>query len=143
VKAFAQARMPALNLPYLCSVILIDGTLTFESTDSLERKSTDTEVQQLMTRVSVTHDPAQEAVPRKESARVTIRLQDGRSESVFVEHVKGYPTSPLSHEDVESKARQLIGPVLGAAKTSALIDLVRRIDELADAGVLAAAMAVS
>jgi 2-methylcitrate dehydratase PrpD len=143
VNAFVHARMPALNLPYLCSVILIDGTLTFETADSLERMSTDAEVQQLMTRVSVTHDPAQEAVPRKESARVTIRLQGGRSESVFIEHVKGYPANPLSHADVESKARELMGPLLGPAKTNALIDLVWRIDELSDAGALAVAMVAS
>jgi 2-methylcitrate dehydratase PrpD len=143
VNAFVHARMPALNLPYLCSVILIDGTLTFETADSLERMSIDAEVQQLMTRVSVTHDPAQEAVPRKESARVTIRLQGGRSESVFIEHVKGYPASPLSHADVESKARELMGPVLGSATTNALIDLVWRIDQLSDAGALAAAMVAS
>ena len=143
VNAFVRAQMPALNLPYLCSVILIDGKLTFEMADSLARKSGDAQVQHLMTRVSVTHDPAQEAVPRKESARVTIRLHGGRSESVFVEHVKGYPSSPMSREDVESKARELIAPVLGSAKTSALVELVWRIDQLSDAGVLAAAMVAS
>ncbi|HMI91666.1 MAG TPA: hypothetical protein VK509_09910, partial [Polyangiales bacterium] len=74
------------------------------------------------------------------SARVTIRLHGGRSESVFVEHVKGYPPNPLSHADVESKARDLMAPLLGAAQTSALIDLVWRIDQLPNAGVLAAAM---
>ena len=140
VAAFAHAEMPALNLPYLCSVILIDGELTFEMADSLQRKSTDVEVQRLMTRVAVMHDPAQEATPRKESARVTIRLQDGRSESVFVEHVRGYPANPMTREDVEAKARTLMSPVLGAAKTDELIDLALRIDRLPDAGVLAEAM---
>jgi 2-methylcitrate dehydratase PrpD len=132
--------MPALNLPYLCSVILLDGALSFEMADSLERKSKDGAVRQLMTRVRVTHDPAQEAVPRKESARVTIRLRDGRSDSVFVEQVKGYPTHPLSHEDVEAKARDLMRPTLGAVQTQALIDLVWRVDALSDASVLATGM---
>jgi 2-methylcitrate dehydratase PrpD len=140
VAVFADAQMPALNLPYLCSVILIDGALAFETADSLERMSADAEVRRLMTRVRVLHDPAQEAVPRKESARVTIRLQDGRSETAFVEHVRGYPPNPMTHEDVETKARELMSPVLGPARADALIDLVWRIDALPDAGVLAAAM---
>jgi 2-methylcitrate dehydratase PrpD len=140
VRAFANAEMPALNLPYLCSVILLDGELSFEMADSLERRSTDLAVQQLMTRVAVVHDPRQEAVPRKESARVTIRLQDGRSETVFVEHVRGYPTNPMTHEDVEAKARTLMTPVLGRAKADALIELAFDIDALPDAGVLAPAM---
>ena len=140
VSVFANAQMPALNLPYLCSVILVDGTLTFETADSRERMATDTEVRRLMARVTVQHDPAQEAVPRKESARVTIWLHDGSRESAFVEHVLGYPANPMTHEDVEAKARELMSPVLGAAPTTALIDLVWRIDDLPDAGVLAAAM---
>jgi 2-methylcitrate dehydratase PrpD len=139
-RVFAQAEMPALNLPYLCSLILVDGTLAFEMADSLDRKSTDPEVQQLMARVSVAHDPAQEAVPRKESARVTIRLRDGRTESVFVEHVLGYPANPMTRQDVETKARELMGPVLGSAQTDALIGLALRIDDLPDGGALAAAM---
>jgi 2-methylcitrate dehydratase PrpD len=140
VSVFASAQMPALNLPYLCSVILVDGTLTFDTADSRQRMATDTQVRRLMARVTVQHDPAQEAVPRKESARVTIWQHDGSRESVFVEHVLGYPANPMTHEDVEAKARELISPVLGAAQTSALIDLVWRIDDLADAGVLAAAL---
>jgi len=141
VGAFANAEMPALNLPYLCSVILIDGALGFEMADSMERKTTDPAVAALMPRVTVKHDPAQEAVPRKESARVTIQLRDGGREQVFVEHVRGYPANPMSHEDVEEKARELIASVLGAARAERLIELAWNIDGLADAGVLADAMA--
>jgi hypothetical protein len=46
----------------------------------------------------------------------------------------------MTHADVETKARELIRPVLGPVRTDALVDLVFRIDELKDAGVLAAAM---
>ena len=137
---FASADMPALNIPYLCSVILVDGTLTFEMADSLQRRSSDAEVQRLMAHVSVKHDPAQEAVPRKESARVTVVLRDGRSESVFVEHVRGYPGNPMNRQDVEAKARELMGPILGPTPTDALIQLTSALDDLPDAGVLAAAM---
>ncbi|MBD3646025.1 MAG: MmgE/PrpD family protein, partial [Pseudomonadales bacterium] len=90
VNAFANAEMPALNLPYLCSVILIDGSLSFEMADSRERMSTDVAVRELMKRVSVIHDPDQEAEPRVESARVTIHLKDGSKETTFVEHVRGF-----------------------------------------------------
>jgi hypothetical protein len=46
----------------------------------------------------------------------------------------------MSRQDVEDEARELMGPVLGAARTNARIDLAWGIDELPDAGVLAAAM---
>lgn len=143
VNAFANAEMPALNLPYLCSIILIDGALGFEMADSRERMSNDAEVRELMPRVSVAHDPDQEAEPRKESARVTIHLEDGTRETTFVEHVRGYPANPMSHDDVENKARELMSPVLGADRTEALIQMVWSLDSLPDAGVLVEAMASS
>jgi 2-methylcitrate dehydratase PrpD len=141
VAAFASAEMPALNLPYLCSVILIDGKLSFEMADSMVRKTTDQEVLALMNKVSVQHDPDQEAEPRKESARVIITRKDGSTEVVFVEHVRGYPMNPMDHQDVEDKARELMTPVMGRAGTEELIDLVWRIDSLEDAGVIASKMA--
>lgn len=140
VAAFANAEMPALNLPYLCAVILVDGKLSFEMADSMERKLHDEEVLRLMKLVSVKHDPEQEAVPRKESARVSIALLDGHRETEFVEHVRGYPPNPMSHEDVEDKARDLMGPILGAHRTNELIDLAWRVDQLPDAGLLVDAM---
>lgn len=141
VGVFANAAMPALNLPYLCAVILLDGLLSFDMADSLARKSGDATVQALMKHVSVRHDPAQEAVPRKESARVTIHQNNGNSVSHFVEHVRGYPPDPMSRQDVEDKARELMTPVLGAARTNTLIAQVWQIERLEDAGVLATAMA--
>jgi 2-methylcitrate dehydratase PrpD len=141
VTAFARAEMPALNLPYLCAVILIDGALSFEMADSLHRKSTDPEVHRLMERVSIARDPTQEAVPRKESARVRIHLEKGHCETVFVDHVHGYPSNPLSHEDVEHKARELMEPALGSRQTDALIERVWKLDALPDASILADAMA--
>lgn len=140
VDAFANADMPALNLPYLCAIILIDGKLDFEMADDMARKTTDAEVHALMSRVNVIHDPAQEAVPRKESARVTVVLNDGSRETTFVEHVLGYPANPMSHDDVEEKASDLMGRVLGPDRTRALIDRIWRIDEFTDAAEIVPAL---
>ena len=69
--------------------------------------------------------------------------QRARSDSVFVEHVKGYPPNPMTHDEVEDKARELMTPVLGRVQTEALIELAWRVDTLSDAGVFPAAMAAS
>ncbi|HJM89636.1 MAG TPA: MmgE/PrpD family protein [Dehalococcoidia bacterium] len=140
VTAFANAEMPALNLPYLCSIILIDGALQFEAADSLERMKGDAEVRALMPRVHVAHDPAQEAEPRIESARVTVTLAGGGTEQTFVEHVRGFPANPMDHDDVEAKALELMVPKLGEAASRRLVELVWGIDDLANAGVLVDAM---
>ncbi|MFN3514906.1 MAG: MmgE/PrpD family protein [Phenylobacterium sp.] len=130
-QAFRDAAMPALNLRYLTAIILIDGRLDFVSAQSLERMADDEAARALMARVEIRHDPAQEApppAPRPESARVTVRLADGRQESAFVPHVLGYPTHPMGRADVEAKALDLMGPSLGPKRAQTVVDAVAHLE---------------
>ena len=72
-QAFRDAAMPALNLRYLSSIILLDGKLDFVAAQSLERMSTDARAKALMQRVTIAHDPAQEA-PRGAAAQRSPRV---------------------------------------------------------------------
>jgi 2-methylcitrate dehydratase PrpD len=114
--AFATAAMPALNLPYLCSIILADGKLDFVAAQSRERFLNDAQIRASMRNVEVIHDPAQEAEPRVESARVILRLDEGTTHERFLDHVKGFPAHPFERKDVETKALELMAPHLGAAR---------------------------
>jgi len=130
VAAFATAGMPALNLPYLCSVILLDGRLDLDAAQSRERMTTDPAVRALMARVTVAHDPDQEREPRAESARVTITRHTGPPVTCFVPAVEGYPSHPMPAAMVVAKARRLLTPALGEDGAARVIDLVDRIDTL-------------
>jgi 2-methylcitrate dehydratase PrpD len=114
--AFATAAMPALNLPYLCSIILADGKLDFVAAQSRERFLNDASIRAFMRNVEVIHDPAQEAEPRIESARVILRLDDGSTQERFLDHVKGFPAHPFERQDVEAKAMELMAPHLGESR---------------------------
>jgi 2-methylcitrate dehydratase PrpD len=134
-EAFRDAAMPALNLRYLTAIILIDGHLDFFSAQSLERMHGDAEVMALMKRVDVTHDPAQEAPagePRRESARVTVTHLDGSTVEIFVPHVVGFPSHPMSRNEVEAKAFNLMVPRLGAERARTVIEQVANIERLDD-----------
>jgi 2-methylcitrate dehydratase PrpD len=141
VGAFATAGMPALNLPYLCAVILLDGHLDLDAAQSRTRMTGDPAVRALMDRVTVVHDPDQEREPRAESARVTITCRDGSSLTAFVPEVVGYPSHPLPEDLVVAKARGLLAPALGEAGADRVIDLVGSIDELPSVDPLLAALA--
>lgn len=133
VEAFQNAAMPALSLPYLTAIIMIDGKLEFDQVDSRERFGADPEVRALMGKVQVLHDPAQThkpGTPRTESARVTITLRDGGRHEVFVGHVPGYPSHPMSRDEVEEKAMGLMVPRLGEKRARAVVDHVRNIEAL-------------
>ena len=145
VEAFQNAAMPALSLPYITAIILIDGELKFDQVDSRERFSNDAEVKDLMRKVEVLHDPQQThkpGTPRTESARVTITLTGGKKHEVFVGHVPGYPSHPMSREDVEEKALGLMAPKLGEQRARAVVESVAHIERITNAAELAQMIAI-
>ncbi len=130
---FRRANMPALNIPYLAAIIMLDGRLDFVAAQSLERMANDTAVRAFAEKVEVVADPAQETgegEDRTESARVTLTMTDGTQKSRYVPYVPGFPTHPLSKDEVETKARELVEPVLGAAGAARLIALCDGLDGL-------------
>jgi hypothetical protein len=76
------------------------------------------------------------AAPR--SARVEVRLRDGRTVSHFTRHAPGTKENPLDTAGVNAKAQSLIAPVLGARRAAAIIERVNRVDTLANVRELAA-----
>ncbi|MEW6186735.1 MAG: MmgE/PrpD family protein [Thermodesulfobacteriota bacterium] len=131
ITVFSEAKMPALNLPYLSAVILEDGDLTFEMAQSEERM-TSPSIKKKMERVALGHDPGQERTPRVESAMVEARLKNGKQERIFIEHVLGFPDRPMNRQDVEDKARSLATPVLGKERTDKLIETCWNLEKLPD-----------
>jgi 2-methylcitrate dehydratase PrpD len=139
--AFATATMPALNLPYLCSIIVLDGRLDFAAAHNRARMD-EPDVRALMSRVEVVHDAAQEREPRAESARVTVTLRDGSRHEAFIEEVAGFPTHPLGHDEVEAKAMELLAPRLGDNGARRLVASIWSLESMTDVGDIVAAMAV-
>ncbi len=142
--AFRTAAMPALNLPYLAAVILVDGHLNLAAASSLERLHHDEAVMALMAAVEVVHDPTQETGTgrdRAESARVTLTLRSGEVRERFVGFVAGYPTHPMHRDQIEAKARELMVPTLGARRADEVITACARLTELDHAGELVSMIA--
>ncbi len=143
-QAFREAEMPALNLRYLSAIILIDGKLDFVSAQSLERMHGDARAKTLMERVTIEHDPAQEAKPgepRTESARVTVSMAGGAQKDIYVPYVLGFPSHPMSRADVEAKALELMAPHLGEARTKDVIRRVAALEGESNPGALAGLIA--
>jgi len=68
------------------------------------------------------------AAPR--SGRVDVTMRDGRTVTHFTRHAPGSKENPLDTLAVAAKARNLMTPVLGTARTEALIERVNRLEEL-------------
>ena len=140
---FRSANMPALNIPYLAAIIMIDGRLDFVDAQSLERMNTDARAKALAAKVEVVADPTLETgegEARTESARVTLTTKDGKTHQRFVPFVPGFPTHPLQTDEVEQKARELVVPVLGKDRAKRLIALCASLDNASSIEPLVALM---
>jgi hypothetical protein len=70
------------------------------------------------------------AAPR--SARVEVRLRDGRTVNRFTRHAPGTKENPLDAAGVNAKAKSLMEPVIGARRTAAVIERVHGLEAVGD-----------
>jgi 2-methylcitrate dehydratase PrpD len=119
--------MPDLNIQYLFAVALLDGRVSFKAGHDHERMHAP-EIRAFGPKVVAVYDPA---IP-EESHRsiVEVTLKDGRTLSKDVESFRGKADNPLDTEEVEAKARDLIGTMFASAQTERLIEAVRDLEML-------------
>ena len=59
-------------------------------------------------------------------------MTDGRQVDLFVSHAPGTPENPFTTDRVNGKARELMAPILGEARTDRLIEQVHSIEDVED-----------
>ena len=123
--------MPDVNCQHMLALALVDGTVTFAATQSYDRMS-DPAVLAVKELVNLVADPGLMDSESPRSAKVEVALKDGRTLSHFTPHAFGTRQNPMDTESVNAKARQLLEPVLGPTQTEAVIQLVNRLEDVAD-----------
>ncbi len=121
--------MPDICLQHLVAVMLLDKTVTFRAAHDKPLMQDATVVKQ-RAKVQLVPDAELEKLIPLRVAVVELTLNDGTKLSERVEHVRGTPENPMSREEVVAKARELMGPVLGAEQASRLIDQVLVLETL-------------
>jgi 2-methylcitrate dehydratase PrpD len=124
--------MPDISMEHLCAVMLLDGTVTFESAHDV-RRLRDPQVLALRRRVELRGDDGLTAAMPSRQGIVELRLTDGRSLRHHTTAVRGTAQNPMTRAEVEDKCRHLMAPVLGARRARALCAAVWRIETLTDA----------
>jgi 2-methylcitrate dehydratase PrpD len=66
------------------------------------------------------------------AARVTIGLANKQRHSTLVIHFKGTPRNPLSHSEVEDKARKLTHRLLSEQQLERLVEAVDHLEKIDD-----------
>jgi 2-methylcitrate dehydratase PrpD len=124
--------MPDVNVQHIVALALVDGEINFENSHSYERMK-DPRVLAARERIELVADPQLVSVEAPRSGFVEVTLADGRRVSKLVRHAPGTPENPLDTAGVAEKARSLMGPILGAERSTALIGRVLELETLADA----------
>src|ERR1700758_3575359 len=105
--------MPDICLQHLVAVMLLDKTVTFHAAHDKPRMQ-DPAVLRERAKVQLIPDEELEKLIPVRVAMVEVTLLDGTRLSERVEHVRGTPENPMTTDEVVSKARELMSPVLGA-----------------------------
>ncbi len=121
-------EMPDINLQYCFACALIDGDISFEAAHDVKRLNKDKKVKELKSRITLIGDES--LGEGGHPAIVKVTLKGGRVITQEMESFRGKAENPMSTEEVEKKARDLIEPVLGAKKTKTLIETVRNLEKL-------------
>jgi 2-methylcitrate dehydratase PrpD len=122
---------PDVNVQHLLAMLLIDGVLTFRSIHDHDRMR-DPAILALRAKIEVRpSDELLHARPRRQ-AIVEVETHSGEQHRHRVVAVRGTADNPMDRTEVEAKARDLVGGVLGRKRTEALIEAIRNLDGVKD-----------
>jgi 2-methylcitrate dehydratase PrpD len=122
---------PALCLQHVVALMIADGGATFASLHD-EPRMRDPRLLAIRKLIElVPNDELRTALPARQSI-VRIETADGRalSQRTSATLVRGTAGNPMDAKEVEAKALDLMGPVLGVARANELIAAVASLDRL-------------
>jgi 2-methylcitrate dehydratase PrpD len=124
-----NSPIPDLCLQHLVALMIVDRGATFASVHDVARMR-DPKVLAVRKLVELQgSEELEKAVPPRQ-AIVRIELADGRSLSHRTTVVRGTARNPMDAKEVEAKALDLAGPVLGAARARELITTIGELERV-------------
>ena len=112
--------LPDISVQHLLAVMLIDGNVTFKSAHDFARMK-DRKVLAVRKRIEAVGDPSLTDAQRRWRAIIDITLKDGRRLNHQTMAAKGSFENPLTPQEENEKALDLIAPILGKQRSYALL----------------------
>jgi 2-methylcitrate dehydratase PrpD len=136
--------MPDINLQHMVAVMLLDGTVSFEASHDFRRMRA-AHIVKLKKRIELVGIPPAEGTANRWSAdrgrwqgEVEVTLRDGRTLRHYSHAARGSNHNPMTREEENAKALDLMAPVLGKKRAEALIVAVWDIEGITNARKLGA-----
>jgi 2-methylcitrate dehydratase PrpD len=119
--------MPDVCVQHLVALALLDGAVGFAAAHDRARMA-DPAVLALRARMTLVPSAELTAAVPARQAIVEIETVSGERRRHHARNVRGTPENPMTQAEIEAKARDLLDPVLGAARGRALVEAVRDLD---------------
>jgi 2-methylcitrate dehydratase PrpD len=124
-------EIPDICLQHMVAVVLLDKTVSFVSAHDKARLKDPTTLRE-RAKVQLIPDEELERLMPLRVAIVKVTLEDDSHLTQRVDNVRGTPENPMTRDEIVTKANDLITPILGAAKSSKLIETVFRLETVSD-----------
>jgi 2-methylcitrate dehydratase PrpD len=124
-------EIPDICVQHMLAVALLDKTVTFASAHDPTRMK-DSAVLLERAKIKLVPDEELEHLMPLRVAVLEITLADGTHLTRRVDNVRGTPENPMTRDEIIAKARDLITPVLGSAKCTALIGKIFDLESVTD-----------
>jgi len=121
--------MPDISVQHLLAVMLLDGTVTFQSAHDFKRMK-DSNVLDLRKRIEALGDPGLTDTQRRWRCVMEVTLKDGRVLRHQTMAAKGSFENPLTFSEENEKALDLIAPVLGKRRAQDLLAALWKFDQI-------------
>ncbi|HLI29930.1 MAG TPA: MmgE/PrpD family protein, partial [Terriglobia bacterium] len=127
----SNRAMPDICLQHLVALMLLDKTVSLQSANDVQRM-TDPAVLRERAKVRLIPDAALQRLMPQRQAIVEVILTDGTRLSERVTAYRGTTRNPMTRGEIIAKARGLMTPVLGAAKSANIIEKVFTLEQVKD-----------
>ncbi len=125
-------EMADLCLQHLLAVMLIDGTVTFATAHDYARMKDPRVLRMRRDHIEAVPDAGLDDPLRRWRCAMEVRLKNGAVYTHQTLSAKGGFDNPLTREQEQEKALDLMGPVLGKTRARALISALFEIDRIKD-----------
>jgi 2-methylcitrate dehydratase PrpD len=123
--------MPDICMQHMCAVMLLEGTVSFESSHD-EKRMRARQVVAVRQKVQLLgDDELSRAMPSRQGI-VELELSDGRRLRHHTRAVRGTPDNPMTRAEVDAKSADLMAPVIGRARSRKLCDAIWGLDRIDD-----------
>lgn len=123
--------IPGICLQHMLAVMLLDKTVSFKAAHDTPRMRDAAALRQ-RSKVQLVRDETLNQFLPVRVAEVAVTLTDGTQLTQRVEAVRGTPRNPMTRAEIVDKCRDLIAPIIGAAKSARLIETVFSLGQVKD-----------